>query len=737
MKQIIQSYKTGKMILDEVPCPQVMTGMLLIETKASVVSAGTEKMLIDLAKKSLIGKAKDRPDLVKKVIETAKREGIKNTLQKINSKLESPIPLGYSCSGIVKEVGDGIDQFRVADPVACGGAGYANHAEYNVVPKNLCVRIPPDPKNKFRHLAFEKAAFATIGAIAMQGVRQAALTLGENVCVIGLGLLGQLTLQLCRVNGCRVIGADIDTSRIELAKQLGAEAAVQSTNLAQTVKEFTNGIGADAVIITAASQGSQLISLAGEVSRFKGRVIVVGLVGMNVPRGIYYKKELDLRLSMSYGPGRYDAEYEERGHDYPLPYVRWTEQRNMQEFLRLVINDKVNVDFLITHRFNFNEALNAYSLIVGNKEPYLGVILNYPSPLKTSKISISNRSGTFKSQKIILGTIGAGNFARGVLLPAFSRIPEVKFQGVTTGSGMTAKAVAKQFQFAYCAQSSAEILNDESVNTVLIATRHNLHGPLVEQALKAGKHIFSEKPLCLNTEQLQKILNQYNNYTRKSQLPVLMLGFNRRFSPFIQKAYSVFKYRSAPLVLTYRVNAGFVAKDSWIQDPIEGGGRIVGEICHFIDTFRFLTGASVETIHAASIRTEEVTLTNRDSIVITLTYADGSLGTIIYHALGNSRYPKEQLEIAGAGTTVFIDDYRRLAIYGKQKERVKKKQDKGFVAEINAFINAILKGGPQPIPFSELVETTEVTFAIHRSLVTGQVISLADFLAEQNIPGIS
>ncbi|MBU4259821.1 MAG: bi-domain-containing oxidoreductase [Proteobacteria bacterium] len=729
MKQIIQSYKTGEMKLEEVPRPQVAPGMLLLETKASIVSAGTEKMLVDLAKKSLLGKAKARPDLVKKVIATAMKEGITNTLQKVRSKLDTPIPLGYSCAGIVRAVGSGVDEFQVGDFVACGGAGYANHAEYNVVPKNLCVKIP------FQHtqepLSFEEAAFATVGAIALQGVRQATLSLGERVCVIGLGLLGQLTFQLCKANGCQVIGADIDPDKINLAKKLGVDAAVHSNELDDKSAQFTNGVGADAVIITAAAHDSRLITLAGEISRNKGRVVVVGLVGMDIPRDIYYKKELDLRLSMSYGPGRYDVEYEERGHDYPLPYVRWTEQRNMQAFLELVAAGRVDVRSLITHRFPFEKALDAYDMILGGKESYLGLVLEYSPQPESRKIVVNDRSTTLSSDEIGLGVIGAGNFAKSILLPGFARQQKVKLQGVTTASGMSAKAVAEQFNFAYCADSKEEILADKSVNTVLIATRHDLHGPLVEQALRAGKHVFVEKPLCLTVQELGEIFDIYNSQpaTRNPQ-PVLMVGFNRRFSPFIQKVKKVLSTRTTPLVASYRINAGFIPKDSWVQDPVQGGGRILGEVCHFVDTLRFLVGAPVRTVQAACIQTDNKTQTNRDSVAITLTYADGSVGTILYHALGNPEYPKEQLEIAADGIIIALDDYRQLEIYGRKKEKFKTKQDKGFNAEIDAFVSAVTNGGPAPVPFPELVETTEVTFAIHRALDTGQMINLVDFAAE-------
>ena len=501
MKQIIQSYKTGEMKLDDSPTPQVVPGAVLVQNYVSLVSAGTEKMLVDLAKKSLLGKARSRPDLVKKVIEKAKKEGIGNTITKVRSKLDTPIPLGYSCAGIVREVGFSVDEFQVGDLVACGGAGYANHADFNVVPKNLCVKLPICGNEP---LSFDEASFATVGAIAMQGVRQAGLTLGENVCVIGLGLIGQITIQLCKANGCRVIGADIDDNKLSLAQQLGADNAVQSAALESEVLAFTNGVGADAVIITAGAQGNQLVKIAGEISRMKGRVVVVGFVGLDLPREVFYKKELDLKMSMSYGPGRYDAEYEERGHDYPLPYVRWTEQRNMQTILELCASGKLNVKSLITHRFPFEKALDAYDLITSGSESYLGVLLEYDASEVSHIIRLSDKGQTSKTDKIRLGVIGAGNFAKGVLLPRIAKNAGSALVGIATGRGMTAKAVGEQFGFNYCADTGDKIIGDKDINTVLVATRHDSHAEYVVKALEAGKHVFVEKPLCLNVRRTER-----------------------------------------------------------------------------------------------------------------------------------------------------------------------------------------------------------------------------------------
>ena len=733
MKQIIQSYKTGEMKLEEVPRPTLASGMVMVENKVSLVSAGTEKMLVDLAKKTLLGKAKARPDLVKKVIDTAKKEGLGNTLKKVRSKLDTPIPLGYSCAGKIVEVGPGVDEFQVGDRVACGGAGYANHSEVNVVPKNLCVRIP---RREGAWLPYEDATAATVGAIALQGVRQAQLTLGENVCVIGLGLLGQLAMQMCKANGCRVIGADIDEAKIELAEKLGVNKAVNSKGLVGAVEQFTGGYGVDAVIITAAAHGNGLIEIAGEISRQKGRVVAVGFIGMDLPHESYYKKELDFRLSMSYGPGRYDAEYEERGHDYPYAYVRWTEQRNMQAVLDLCAAGRLDVKSLMTHRFPFEQALDAYQMILKGTQPYLGVLLKYTPSKEEQQIELNNSNRRQSDDGVRLGVIGAGNFAKAVLLPRLAKHPDVSMVGVMTGRGMSAKAVGEQFGFDYCADKADQIILDEGVDTVLVATRHNLHGPLVVEALNAGRHVFVEKPLCLSMDELREIIQAMAPSTPRpieSSSPILMVGFNRRFAPQVQKARFYLDAQTGPLVATYAVNAGMIPKNSWVQDPQEGGGRIVGEVCHFVDTLRYLTGAPVQTVYANCVRTDSQAQTNRDSVSITLKYANGDLGTIIYYACGHKDYPKERIELARGGMTLVIDDFRNMTVYEMKKETRKGAQDKGFDNEVQSFVGAIKNGGSAPIPPNELIEATAVTFGVEHSLNTGQPVDLNDFVKHNDL----
>ncbi len=728
MKQIIQSYKTGEMKLEEVPRPQVGKGMVLVETRASLVSAGTEKMLVDLAKRSLLGKAKARPDLVKKVIATARKEGIKNTFHKVKGKLDTPIPLGYSCAGIVREVGEDVDKFQPGDRVACGGAGYANHAEYNVVPKNLCVHIPDFREELSEKELFEQAASATVGAIALQGVRQANLTLGERVCVIGLGLLGQITIQLCKANGCVVIGADIDPDKIKLSQKRGADFALHGSELENAIYSLTEGYGVDAVIITAADQGNALVTQAGEISRSKGRIVVVGFVGMDLPREVFYKKELDLRLSMSYGPGRYDVEYEERGNDYPLPYVRWTEQRNMQTILELIASGDLDVTSLITHRFPFEKALDSYDMILQGKESFLGVVLEYETDRSedAGRIILDN-SLREPADTVGLGVIGAGNFAKGVLLPRLQRNSDVRFEGIVTARGMSAKDVGNQFGFRYCADDNQTLYEDAAINTILVATRHNLHGREVLAALKHDKNVFVEKPLATTTEELKEISTLYAGKLETGSAPIVMVGFNRRFSPFIQTIKKSITKAGTPIVLSYKVNAGFIPKDSWIQDPEEGGGRIIGEVCHFIDLIRFLVASPVRAIMAASVQSTDQAATDRDSVCITITYQNGSLANIMYHAMGNSENPKEVLEVSAGRQTYLLNDYRSLDFFAEKNRKQKSPQDKGFDAELDAFVAAVKDGTPPPIPMNEQIETSLATFAVHHSLDIGAIVDLRQY----------
>ncbi|MBN1268943.1 MAG: bi-domain-containing oxidoreductase [Kiritimatiellae bacterium] len=735
MKQIIQSYRDGEVWLAEVPAPALKPNGVLVQTAASVVSAGTEKMIVEMARKSLVAKAAARPDLVKKVIARVRTEGFWQVWQKVTTKLDTPVALGYSCAGTVVEVGGRVSGIRPGDRVACAGADYATHAEYNYVPRNLCVKVPDGVET-------DDAAFATLGAIALQGVRQAGLQLGERAVVIGLGVLGLLTVQMLQAAGCVVLGCDTEADRRKRAVELGVERAVSPEELAEAARSFSEGQGADAVIITASTTSDQPIRQAGEVARAKGRVVVVGAVGMEVPRDIYYRKELDLRLSMSYGPGRYDPEYEERGHDYPFGYVRWTEQRNMAAFLDLVAAGKVTPSKLVTHRFSLDNSLGAYELLAGRgpaEEKYLGIMIDYPQargvPVPDFKIDLRPTS---LSGKLGVGLIGAGNFARGILLPALAQRDDIRLVGLGTATGRSAAETGEKHGFAYVTTNPMDVIRDENVAAVIIATRHDTHAQLTCEALRAGKHVFVEKPLAAAPEQLEEIEKTYRGLGRAPDFaggqdsaergqggaPLLMVGFNRRFSVHARSVAEFFAARQSPLVIGYRVNAGEIGKESWVQNADEGGGRIVGEVCHFVDLCQYFTGAAPVRVFADCIRSDNEGITAEDSVVITLHHADGSVSSIQYTALGPGDLSKERVEVLGDGKAAVIKNFSRTAFYGGKGPFSARRRDKGFEAELEAFFTAIRKGGEPPIAFESMVRTTRATFAALESIKTGQPVGL-------------
>ncbi len=699
--------RSGDVTVGDVPPPTIQRGQLLVRTAASLISAGTERNTVELGKKSLLGKAKQRPDLVKQVIQKARTEGLMSTYTAVKAKLDGKTALGYSSAGIVIGVGEGVSGFRVGDRVACAGAGYASHAEVNSIPQNLCVRIPDS-------VDLDDAAFGTLGAIAMQGVRLAQPTLGEAVVVIGLGLLGQITVQLLKANGCRVFGVDLDTEKLKLACDLGAERCAAPSDAAKAIDEWSRGRGADAVLITAATMSNEPVELAGEVSRMKGRVVVVGLVGMDVPRNVYYLKELSLQVSMSYGPGRYDAEYEERGHDYPFAYVRWTEGRNIEAFLDLIAAKSINIDRLITHRFPIDRGGDAYKLISGEtSEPYLGIVLQYDTTTKiASTISLKE---SVAAGPVRIGMIGAGSYAKKFLLPNF-RSENAAFSSIVTATGVTANDVAKQYGFSTIRSEPQDVISDESANLIVIATRHDLHARYTADALANNKNVFVEKPLALNDEELDLVLAAASKSTGR-----LMVGFNRRFSPSAAMASEFFVGRQSPLSIIYRINAGRIPRESWIQDPVQGGGRIIGEVCHFIDLMQFLTGSVTTRVFAESVTARNSASTDEDSVFITLKFADGSNGTIAYLAEGDKSVPKERVEIFGGGSTFIIDDFKRTFAHRNGRESSKRfmGQDKGQAAEVKAVCEFVKNGGEAPISLDDLAATTRATFRVLDSLRSG------------------
>lgn len=711
MKQLIQSFKTGELGLFDVPAPVCDNNGALVQTTVSLVSAGTEKMLVDFAKKSMLAKAKDRPDLVKQVIDKMKKEGVRNTLEKVFTKLDTPIPLGYSLAGRVVQVGENCSGVSIGDRVACGGAGYANHAEVNYVPKNLMVKIPDGVDDI-------DASFVTVGAIALQGVRQTGPLLGEKIAVMGLGLLGQLTVQLLKANGCKVIGSDIDPDKMALAKKLGCDEVCHANELLVKANEFTGGHGADAVIITASTSSNQPIIDAADISRMRGRVVLVGMVGMDVPRNSYYKKELEIKLSMAYGPGRYDPEYEEKGVDYPYDLVRFTEQRNFEAFLGLIEDGKITPKDLITHSYDFDNAMTAYDLLEGKiQEKYLGIVLNYKNDINLDEHKIVQRTEKIvTSDKVNVGLIGAGNFTKSVILPNIQKAGGYELVGLCTATGVSAQGTGKKYDFKYITTDSDEIFKNSQINSVFVTTQHNKHASAVIKAIENKKHCFVEKPLCIYEEELEAIKEIYTGKT------VVQVGFNRRFSPMVEKMK---KTVSGQISVNYRVNAGIIPKDVWIQDKTIGGGRIIGEVCHFIDTCSYLIGSEVESVFATTVNKNDQSIPNEDNVNIVLNYKNGSTATINYYAYGDSTMSKEYIEVFGNGVSMQMNDFRELIVYkgGKVSKEKSANQDKGFVNEFKAFKEAV-KSGNEAIGFESIYNTTKTTFKILESIRSKSLVNL-------------
>jgi predicted dehydrogenase/threonine dehydrogenase-like Zn-dependent dehydrogenase len=709
MKAVLQNFKTGDMAVEDVPPPVLKPDGVLVSNVASLVSAGTEKAIIELAKMNPLQKARARPDLVKKVLAKAGQEGLLATGRIVMNLVSAPLPLGYSCAGIVTQAGGRVADISPGSRVACAGLGYANHAETVYIPRNLLVPIPDN-------VSFEEAAFVTVGAIALHGVRQAELTLGETVVIIGMGLVGQITAQICAASGCRVFCIDLDQPKVDLAKTLGADDGVSggdAATLRGAVMAFTNGRGADAILITAGTKSNAPIVLAPELARDRARVVAVGDVGHDIPRRAYYEKEIDLRQSRSYGPGRYDPNYEEKGHDYPLGYVRWTENRNMEAFLDLVARGRVQLKPLLTHRFEVTEAQKAYDLLLGEtKEPYIGILLNYdPNKPQPTSVEIKS-SGTApkKDGDIALGIIGAGQFAQGVLLPALKSVKGVNFRSFATGSGLTSVNVARKYGAVNCTSDYNEILNDPAIDAVLIATRHDTHASMVAAALRAGKHCFVEKPLAIDQAGLDEVIK-----AQKQSGRIVLTGFNRRFSPLAARLRKEMDGHS--LVMQYRVNAGFIPGSHWHQDSETGGGRIIGEVCHFIDTMQFVCNADPVSV-SVKAQADGNSSSDPDNIIISVTFSDSSIGTVAYVASGDPAFPKERLEVFGGGKVGVIDNWRQLLIQGhgkKIRQRCWLQAEKGHAQEMIAFIEGIKKGKPA-ISFESQVLTTKTTFAIQRTL---------------------
>jgi predicted dehydrogenase/threonine dehydrogenase-like Zn-dependent dehydrogenase len=716
MQQLTQKLGSGDMEVQDVPIPQIGTGFVLVRNHYSIISGGTEGSTVTAARKSLIGKAKERPQQVKQVLDTLKNQGPVQTYRAVMKKLDSYSPLGYSCAGEVVEVGEGVSDFKVGDLVACAGAGYANHAEIVAIPVNLCVKLAESANLKH-------AAYNTLGAISMQGVRQADLRVGESCVVIGLGLLGQLACMILKASGVHVIGVDVLQSSVHHALVNGIvdHGITRDTpGLEGKIHSASYGYGADAVIIAAATASTDPINFAGAIARKKGRVIVLGAVPTGFERDPHwYRKELELRMACSYGPGRYDPQYEEKGLDYPLAYVRWTEKRNMEAFQRLIEKGRMPLDCLTSHEFAFEDAPKAFDIIANKSEPYIGIALRYdPSkPLVRGSIEVKGAAALAEGA-VRISFIGAGSYAQSHLLPNIPERAEVQRVGVISNTGTTSKRVAEKYGFSFCSSEEADILS-ERTNTVFIATRHDSHADYVVKALSAGKHIFVEKPLCLNQEQLDQIAGLY-----ASSGKAVMVGFNRRFSPLVRTIKS--RLGSGPMSIIYRVNAGNIPADSWIQDMAVGGGRIIGEACHFIDLLTYINGSLPKAVSAMALP-DPAGL--NDTVNISIQFENGSTGVVAYYANGPKDLPKEYLEVFSSGSSAILQDFKELRIHGKGKQTREKlwNQNKGQREMVSAFVDSLTKDGSSPIAFDDIYAVTKACFRVLESLRNGsQVVALND-----------
>jgi len=721
MKQLLQDARTGQVAVAEVPAPKLLAGCVLVRTAVSLVSAGTERASSEFAKKSLLQKARMRPDLVRDVLSKISRDGLVAAAAAVRSRLDQPNSLGYSSAGVVVSVGEGVTDIQLGDRVACAGVGHAVHAEFARVPRLLVARLPSD------EVTFDQAAFTTVGSVAIHGVRTADVRLGDIVAVIGLGLLGQLTVQVLKAAGCRVLGMDISPERAELASHLGADATTHSPSMFRDLcLQYSSGRGADAVLIAAQTASNDPVNLAGDVARDRAAIVAVGTVGMDIPRRVFYQKELDFRVSRSCGPGRYDSLYEQKGLDYPIGYVRWTETRNMEAFLTLIAEGKLRLSQLITHRFAIERAPSAYELIMGqSNQPFLGVLIDYPgNATQNTQVAVASGRIMAGAKHVGIGLLGAGSFATSTLLPAIKSIGGVEFVTACAASGTHARHAAEKFGFRNCTTDEREIYDDPAISTVVISTRHHLHAGQVIAAIKAGKHVFCEKPLCLNEEELREI-----SATRDAQTSCphfLMVGFNRRFSPFALRMKNFLEDAHEPLALHYRVNAGLLPAEHWLNDPGQGGGRIIGEVCHFVDFLSFLTGA-------APVEVETRALPNlgpysNDNVVCSLRFSDGSHGTISYLANGDKSYSKERVEVFGGGSIAVLDDFRSLELTRRGKKntfRSRWHRDKGHRGEWAAFVEAVRTGAEAPIPFRGVVSTMRASFALEQSRCLGRPVAVA------------
>lgn len=709
MKQVVQEVGTGLTSVRQIPAPIAAPGQVVVANVASLISAGTERYVVELAKKSLLGKARERPDHVKRVLQKIAAEGLLTTLQQVRAKLDEPMPLGYSTAGVVLEAGRGVSELKPGDRVATAGP----HAGVVSIGRNLCARIPEG-------VTFEQAAYTAVAAIGLEGVRLARVTLGERVLVIGLGLIGQICVALLKAQGCRVFGVDVDPSKLALAREFGAD-EVGAGAPQEAIKRFGGGVGVDAVVITAATPSNEPIELAAEVTRPRGRIVLVGVVGLNLPRPPFFQKELEFTVSSSLGPGRWDPSYEEKGVDYPLGQVRWTAQRNMEAVLDVVAAGKLPVERLTTHRFPIDDAARAYDLITSRTEPFLGLVLQYPPEPGTPRRRVELASAPAPAPATAgapgVSFIGSGNFARLILLPTLEKVGGFQLRGLCTARGLSAEHTGRTKGFAFAATEAGELWSDPGTQAVFIATRHDLHASLVVAALRAGKHVFVEKPLCIAPEELAEIARTVEELGPRC--PLLMVGFNRRFAP-ATAAVRAFMDGAGPITTSFRFSPGPIPVEHWTQDEEVGGGRIVGEACHAIDTCVALAGSPPVRVFAESVARAGGLETTDDRVLITLRHASGSISSVSYQAGGDKAFPSERLEIFGGGRTAVIDAWDRLELWrGGKAERSGTGKDKGHRAELQVFLQACRAGGPWPVPWEQVYGVAEATLLAVRSLRDG------------------
>jgi polar amino acid transport system substrate-binding protein len=712
MRALLTDRNSGEVSTYEVPAPELRPGGVLVRTHFSAISAGTERATLQLSSKSLLSKIKARPDLAKQVLDYALQNGLKAAYEKVRAKLDTLTTLGYSCAGEVISVGEGVHEFRAGDRVACGGGTYASHAEINFIPRNLAVHVPSQ-------VSLAAASLTTIGAIALQGFRQADLAIGETVAVIGAGLVGVLTIQIARAAGCRVVAIDLSPHRVQRAVEFGAHLAITASDpsLASTIKEFSR-YGVDAAILTAATDSAEPAEMAAKILRDRGRIIVVGAVGMGVSRNNMYMKELSLALSRSYGPGRYDPQYEEGGIDYPIGYVRWTERRNMEAFLDLLATGQIDVALLLEHRYTIDEGAKAYADL---KNGLYTAILDYKSEPTASPRTVPAMVAARPriGDEVRVGCMGAGSFASSVIFPALQSVKGVRLQSVATISGAGAASAQRAFKFQTAEQPS-ELLNNPNVDSVFILTRHDTHAAQAVQALHSGKAVFVEKPLAIDREQLDQLRHVHEEQVQAGRAPFVMVGFNRRFAPFTEKIRQFFAGRREPMLIHARVNAGYIPHDHWIYAQ---GGRIIGEFCHFVDWARSVIGSPIESVAATGL--PNGTPCASDNVAVALRFSDGSVANLLYLTNGDRSIPKEYFEVFCQGAVARLHDFRTLELARNGKsQKFKSSQDKGHRRELELTIEAIRSGKPSPISFEELAEVTETTLLVQQALTAGEVVRL-------------